>query len=189
MGFNYILIVCGLEEDMIVEKFLEGQTLEAINPLKGVLQAKLVSPRKIILFWEVSNLPQKIIQLFFAKSFKDLVQLIRIYDVTDIIFNGRNAHHYYEIAYSYENGYWSIKGLSPNRSYIAEIGVKFSRNDFFPILRSNNIQIPMSDVPNGEEMLFNLTKQQSNSHPPKWIDHVSTYSFYEDSQTTEKNNG
>jgi uncharacterized protein len=164
------------------------QTTFAFNPLKGELQAKLVSPRKIILYWEVSGLPQKIIQLYFTQQMEEQVHLIRVYDVTDIIFNGRNAHHFYEIAYAYDNGYWFIKGLSSNRTYIAELGVRFTGNEFFPILRSNSIQTETSVAMNGNDMYLNLMQLQNmEDSPQKWIDHVSTYSFYEDSQTMEEN--
>lgn len=101
-----------------------------IVPLKGELQAKLISPSRIMLIWEVTETPGSFIRLYFNKRIEDLVQVVRVYDVTDIIFNGNNAHHYYEIAVPFTNGYWVIKGLIANRSYIAEIGVKFNENVF-----------------------------------------------------------
>ena len=66
--------------------------------MKGELQAKLISPSRIILIWEVTETPGSVIRLYFNKRLEDLVHIVRIYDVTDIIFNGTNAHHYYEIA-------------------------------------------------------------------------------------------
>ena len=149
-------------------------------PLKGELKAKLVSPRKIILFWEVSELPKKIIELFFKKRFEELVTVIRVYDVTDITFNGKNAHHFYEIPVSYQSGHWIIKGLIPNRNFVAELGIYFSDQKFFPLLRSNCIQTPHSQIAIGYEGnsdLF-LKVQEYEEKTPKWTEHVSTYSYY-----------
>jgi uncharacterized protein len=148
-------------------------------PVKGELQAKLVSPRKTLLFWEVSEIPEKIISTYFNRRFDELVHVVRVYDVTEINFNGKNAHHYYEIAVPYKNGYWFIKGLVSNRSYIAELGVKFNNESFFPLLRSNSIQTPTLEISNGSEIYHDLAHyQQHEDSPPKWIDHVSTYSYY-----------
>ena len=169
---------------------LECNTTNNFVPLKGELQCKLVSPRKMIIFWEASDIPRKVIQLFFNRSFEDLIQVVRIYDVTDLIFNGSNAHYYHEIPIPYNNGHWFIKGLVANRSYIAELGVYFSEKNFFPVLRSKTIQTPMAELTNGQEFYHDLLQyQQYEDQPPKWIDHVSTYSYYGKTKIMEENNG
>lgn len=149
-------------------------------PPKGELKAKLVTPRKIILFWEVSELPKKIIEPFYKTKFEELVTVIRIYDVTDVIFNGKNAHHYFEIAASYQSGHWMVKGLMPNRSFVAELGVYLSKTEFFPVLRSNCLRTPDSQIPNASkgnsEVILKV--QEYEELPPKWTEHVSTYSYY-----------
>jgi hypothetical protein len=168
----------------------ESETSLALVPVKGELQIRLVSPRKVILFWEVSDVPKKIIERFFNRKFEDLVQVVRIYDVTDIIFNGKNAHHFYEITLPYNNGHWFVKGLVANRGYIAELGVHISKNKFFPLLRSNSVHSPIVEILNGNEYYHDFLRfQQYEDQPPKWIDHVSTYSYYEESKTMEEING
>jgi uncharacterized protein len=160
-----------------------------IAPVKGELQAKLISPSRVILIWEVTETPGSVIQLYYNKRFDDLVQVVRIYDVTDIIFNGNNAHHFYEIAVPFANGYWFVKGLIANRNYIAEIGVKLNEKDFFPILRSNTIQTPPITLSNGSEIYQHLSQhQQLENRRPKWVDRVSTYSYYGETKAMEKNN-
>src|ERR1700719_4186847 len=89
---------------------------------------KLVSSQKLVLIWNHSDLPKKLIEHYFNRQFEDLVHVIRIYDVSQIIFNGKNAHHFYEIAIPLAQGYWFVKGLVPNRCYLAEIGVKLESN-------------------------------------------------------------
>jgi hypothetical protein len=160
---------------------LVSQASLDIIPIKSELTAKLVSPRKLLLFWEASELPIKITELYFNLSFEQLVSVVRIYDVTSLIFNGKNAHHFHEITVPYQNGHWFIKGLAANRSYVAELGVYFSEANFFPLFRSNCIQTPTLEIPNGNEMNHDFVQfQRYEDHPPKWIDHVSTYSYYVD---------
>jgi uncharacterized protein len=159
-------------------------------PIKGELQIKLVTPRKIIVFWEASVIPEKVISKFYNKNSEELVHIVRLYDVTDIIFTGKNAHHYYDIAVPYNKGHWFIKGLTANRSYVAELGVKFNDNDYFPILRSESVQTPTLGNVNSSEIYKNLVhSHQIDQYSPKWIDHVSTYSYYGESKNTEHKNG
>ncbi|MFZ7945403.1 DUF4912 domain-containing protein [Neobacillus sp. 19] len=159
-------------------------------PLKGELQAKLVAPRKIILFWDVSELPKRIINLFFDQKFEGFVQVVRIYDVTNILFNGKNAHYYHELPVSYNSGHWFIKGLVENRSYIAEIGIYISGKDYFPLYRSGCIHTPTPEMPNGNvpQQDFLHFKKYEEEETPKWMEQVSTYSYYLESNKLEENN-
>jgi uncharacterized protein len=153
------------------------------TPIKGELQVKLVTPRKVILYWEASNIPNKVFDLFYNKPFEEMVHIVRLYDVTDIMFTGNNAHHYYDITVPYNKGFWFIKGLTANRSYVAELGVKLNDKEFFPVLRSNSVQTPAMGNLNGTEIYKNLvTAQHIDEFSPKWIDHVSTYSYYGESK-------
>ncbi|MBM7651636.1 DUF4912 domain-containing protein [Neobacillus cucumis] len=151
----------------------------ALNPLKGELLAKLVTPRKILLFWDTSELPKKIIERFFNQKFEDHVTVIRIYDVTEILFNGKNAHHFNEITVPYQSGHWFIKGLAQNHSYISELGLYVADNQFFPLLRSNCIQTTTPDLQIGDtyqQELLQLNRYEEEA--PKWMEQVSTYSYY-----------
>jgi hypothetical protein len=159
-------------------------------PLKGELAAKLVTPHKMLLFWEVSEIPQKIIERYFNLSFDSLIPVVRIYDVTDLVFNGKNAHHFFEIAVPYHKGHWFIKGLVANRNYVAELGLNINDKEFFPLFRSNYIHTPMMELPKGNEMNYDLIQlKQHEEQLPKWMDYVSTYSYYEELKSTEDING
>src|SRR2546426_11242545 len=67
---------------------------------------------------------------------------IRIHDVTDIIFDGKNSHSYVEI----EEGigymdHWYFNLPNSGRNYCAEVGIKRER-DWFLISRSNTLFVP-----------------------------------------------
>jgi uncharacterized protein len=167
------------------EEFVNQPTID-YSPLKGELQMKLVNPNKVIVYWEASKIPVNIFRLFYNRKFEDLVHIVRIYDVTNIHFTGKNAHHYFDITVPYNKGYWFIKGLTANRSFMAELGVRFNEKDFFPVLRSNSVQTPAME---GSDIYNNLVLiQQIDHYSPKWIDHVSTYSYYEESKNMGQKN-
>ncbi|MCM3725121.1 DUF4912 domain-containing protein [Neobacillus cucumis] len=159
-------------------------------PLKGELKARIITPRKIILFWDISELPKKVIERFFNRKFEELVTVTRIYDVTNILFNGKNAHHFNEITVPYHSGHWFIKGLLENRSYIAELGVHITDNEFFPLYRSNCIQTPLPEIQSGNTFHQELLQfQRYEEESPKWMEHVSTYSYYVKSNNLGEDNG
>ncbi|WP_066312188.1 DUF4912 domain-containing protein [Bacillus sp. FJAT-29814] len=162
---------------------------DLFTPIKGELIAKLVAPQKMFLFWDPSQLPKMIIQLYFNQPIEELVSVIRVFDVTDILFNGKNAHHYYEISIPYPNSHWVVKGLTANRSYLAELGVYLPETGFFPIFRSNCIQTPAMAIPDGTSFYGDyLQLKRHEESPPKWRNYVSTYSYYEVPENMEEKN-
>jgi hypothetical protein len=154
-------------------------SVNRIPQISGKMEAKLIPPRKAIFFWDSSDLPKQLFQYYFNIRFDNLVQVIRIYDVTQIQFNGRNAHHYYDISIPYQQGYWIVKGLFSNRCYLAEIGVRLSNRDFFPLLRSNSIRVPKLENVLQNELYQDLSQlYKEEEQLPKWREFVSTYSYY-----------
>jgi uncharacterized protein len=162
---------------------------DSFAPIKGELVAKLVAPQKMFLFWDPSQLPKMIIQFYFNHPIEELVSVIRVFDVTDINFNGKNAHHYYEIYVPYPNSHWIVKGLAANRRYLAELGVYLPETGYFPLFRSNSIETPALSIPDGNELYQDFLQLKRHEEcPPKWRDYVSTYSYYEESEKMEKKN-
>jgi hypothetical protein len=147
--------------------------------LNGEMQAKHVSPHKIIFIWDSSELPKLLFQHYFNIDFDSQVQMLRIYDVTQIQFNGKNAHHFYDLPVPHQQGYWFVKGLFSNRSYVADIGVEVNGRDFFPLLRSNSIQMPKLGKANNHEFYQDVHQlHHYREQIPSWREHVSTYSYY-----------
>ena len=158
-------------------------------PQTGELKAKLVTPRKLFLFWDVSTVAKRAIELFFNSRFEEHVTVIRIYDVTDLNFNGKNAHHYFEITVPYQNGHWFVKGLAAKRRYVAELGIQMSDIGFFPLFRSNCLQTPVFEMSGDNGLNYDLLQfHRYEESSPKWMDYVSTYSYYMDAKNLEDNN-
>ncbi|MDF2791708.1 MAG: hypothetical protein K0S80_4810, partial [Neobacillus sp.] len=75
-----------IEESVVVEEnqkednVFEQPTID-YAPTKGELQIKLVTPSKVIVYWEASTSPKKVIYLFYNRKFEELVHIVRLYDV------------------------------------------------------------------------------------------------------------
>jgi hypothetical protein len=67
---------------------------------------------------------------------------IRVYDVTHILFDGRNAHFSFDIDVSKEIDHYYLNIWASDRNYLAEIGIKYPDGRFLPLARSNTIYLP-----------------------------------------------
>ncbi len=73
---------------------------------------------------------------------------LRIYDVTDITFNGGNAHKHFDIGVHELKNSWYVNVPEEDRAWIAEIGLKNRKGDFFMMARSNVIMMGRGSVSN-----------------------------------------
>ena len=82
--------------------------------------------------------------------------VLRVYDVTDINFNGRNAHSFFDIDLKGLANNWYINVTNPNRAWIVDIGIISKKGSFYLLARSNAIKTPrfgMSDELDAEWMM------------------------------------
>lgn len=108
------------------------------NETKIVAMAK--DPEWIYCYWEVNN---------GLKSHIDLDQYkvaLRVYDVTEIEFNGENAHSFFDLEVESTSEKLYIKVPEPNRSYCIDLGYIDQEGKFSVIARSNIIAIPRLGV-------------------------------------------
>ncbi len=72
--------------------------------------------------------------------------VLRVYDVTDIEFDGDNAHKWFDMEPNSIHGSWHIEVPESGRSYLVEIGLKDSNGNFWMIARSNIAATPRASV-------------------------------------------
>lgn len=72
--------------------------------------------------------------------------VIRVYDVTDIIFNGNNAHCRFDVEVTLEAKNWYLHVGLPNRTLCAEIGMLTANGTFRILARSNTVRTPRVNV-------------------------------------------
>ena len=82
-----------------------------------------------------------------AKSIKEKYDLVlRVYDITDVNFDGSNSHKFIDIQVNGEAGNWYINVWDAGRSYIVDIGYKTASGKFILLARSNAVIAPSDDV-------------------------------------------
>jgi hypothetical protein len=95
-----------------------------------------VDPYKLFTFWEVR---------------KDTLEIytgnltVRLYDVTGVDFDGTNANSYYDITVNERIGSCYID-VSPEKEFIADIGIINFLGTFFTIIRSNRVSTPRATI-------------------------------------------
>jgi len=68
---------------------------------------------------------------------------LRVYDVTDLVFDGRNAHTWFEIPAPEYARNWNIQVPTDGRNYLVELGWVSAEGRFLPTLRSNVVDVPI----------------------------------------------
>ncbi len=63
--------------------------------------------------------------------------VVRIHDVTDIIFDGSNSHTWFDIEAGGREGNYYFGNTRPARNYIAEMGLRNPDGSFYALLTSN----------------------------------------------------
>ncbi len=101
-------------------------------------------PRQLYVFWEVGQGMREEMERRFGGGFLARNHLIlRVYDVTDVVFDGFNANKFFEVDDFLNDkvAYWV--GVEPGRSFVAEIGYRALGTTYFErVARSNTVFSP-----------------------------------------------
>lgn len=97
----------------------------------------MVNPRLGYVTWNMQEQSADILAAGKGGAFADAPLVVRVYDVTDLIFNGSNAHRFFDLEVAKRSGnyYFGIDRLE--RNYLAEIGLRNKQGTFYPLGRSN----------------------------------------------------
>ena len=114
---------------------------------KIVLLAR--DPWWIFAYWEIrKDKEEDVIGRLISLGDSPRKSILRVYDITDVNFNGKNAHSFFDIDLNGMVTNWYINVNSPERTWIVDIGIITNRGDFHTLARSNVIKTPrfgMSD--------------------------------------------
>jgi uncharacterized protein len=144
--------------------------------IEDEIRISRISDDKIKATWCVSPIKKNFVNEYFGNPFSSFRKAIRLYDVSNLVFNGNNAHHHYEFIIRDELQTWTIKNLQADRSYCLEFGIKLSATEFFPLLRSAGIYMGGNTDEQNVELSSGFTTDQHTQ--PGWCQQVSTYTYY-----------
>lgn len=94
-------------------------------------------------YWEISpQIEQQVkSKISHANSMMDK-SILRIYDVTDVDFNGENANRFFDIVIVDNATNWYINTGVPNRDWCVDIGILDREGRFYLLARSNRVSAP-----------------------------------------------
>ncbi|MGA2192124.1 MAG: DUF4912 domain-containing protein [Nitrospirota bacterium] len=93
-------------------------------------------------YWEVTQKKLEMERGYLGEGGRDAYLALRLYDVTDIIFNGANDHGHYDIGIYDRIGNWYINTGMPGRSFVVDLGLKTQDGRFITLARSNVAKAP-----------------------------------------------
>ena len=100
----------------------------------------------IFAYWEIQQYRVDEAQSFFGDAWDSTRWVLRVHDVTDIIFDGANSHRFFDIEMAAEADNWYIEVPEDDRSYVAEIGIRATDGRFFALARSNAVETPRAGL-------------------------------------------
>ncbi len=86
----------------------------------------------------------------------DAALVLRVYDISAILWDGTNHHSHFDIAVEDLAGSWYLELAKPGASFLAELGLRAPDGRFLALVRSNVVTLPrdtVSDVVDEEWMV------------------------------------
>lgn len=104
-------------------------------------------PRWIYAYWEIAEAKKEEVRRKRGeKIFSRGSLTLRFYDVTAIIFNGRNAHKQFDVKVYSEIGNWYFQVPESGRTYLSDIGLLTEEGEFITLARSNAVSLPKGKI-------------------------------------------
>lgn len=119
-----------------------------------------VDPVLAYAFWE---LREDTLIDYLNKFGYDNRLVLRIYDVTNVIFDGTNFNEYWDIEIFERIGSWYIRHGKPDRTLLIDIGIKAPDGTFHIICRSKTIYFPRNFIVNSSKIRWMLVDEFGNS--------------------------
>lgn len=105
--------------------------------------AQVRDPWWLHAYWEVGAPTIERLKSELRDDFYRAKRLLRVYDVSHIIFDGHNAHRFFDIEISAESNNWYIDTAGPGRSWCIDLGLLLPDGRFITIVRSNIVHTPL----------------------------------------------
>ncbi|MBI4387876.1 MAG: DUF4912 domain-containing protein [Candidatus Omnitrophica bacterium] len=99
-------------------------------------------PYTVFCYWDFSSETWSWIQGLFKKHHGNLKVILRIYDVTNIEFDGSHSNSSHDIDVSLEAKNWYAHVSVPNREWVFDLALISSSGDYYLIVRSNRVRTP-----------------------------------------------
>ena len=113
-------------------------------------------PWWLFTYWEVrKDREEEIVRKIESAGEVPAKSVLRVYDVTGVNFNGRNARSFFDIDLKGLASNWYVNVNAPDSSWVVDIGIVTNKGSFYLLARSNAVRTPrfgMSDQLDAEWM-------------------------------------
>jgi hypothetical protein len=102
-------------------------------------------PYWLYCYWEIDAETRNRLSQKFG-GFYQIPLILRVYDITNVSFDGTNSNNYFDVKINSNSKNWYINVANPNCTFCVDIG--FVQNDgiFYKIARSNVVTTPRDNV-------------------------------------------
>lgn len=128
---------------------------------KDLLHAMVRDAHSLFVYWEISHRKKWLISQHFQCDWNEMPRILRIYDVTNIDFHGRNAHSYFDLNTPRERTNSYIYDIQSNTAYIVDYGTYSIENQFIPLLRSNTVLTSRDTKASSGEALISVVSNKT----------------------------
>lgn len=117
--------------------------------------AMVVDPERLYVYWEVTDEALERARAGLGPGGRNAWLNLRVYDVTNRIFDGANAHGYFDHSVSRTDRQWFFFIGRPSSTAVVEVGLKSEEGHFVRVARSGRADFPRreSTSPGGVEWL------------------------------------
>ncbi|MDR1695788.1 MAG: DUF4912 domain-containing protein [Endomicrobium sp.] len=119
---------------------------DSYNETKVVLLPR--DPLWIYVYWDISSQTKNEFSDKYKDIFDDSSLTIRVYDVTDVNFDGSNANRFFDVKVNHNALSWYINVGEFNRSWCVDVGYVLKNGEFVTVSRSNAMAMPRHGVSN-----------------------------------------
>lgn len=141
---------------------------------RDLVKVMAQGPNVLFVYWEITWPRMRMVASYLHVDFRYIQKGLRLYDVTDRLFDGKNAHSIRDVLVSEEANSWYIQDVLPGRTYVVDFGL-YEHGRFCPILRSEVIVTPRNSKASWGEALVEPVNDCST---PSWYENFSSYSLY-----------
>jgi len=108
--------------------------------------AMAVDPDRLYVYWELTDEALERAREGLGPGGRDAWLNLRVYDVTNRIFDGTNAHQYVDHSLSRTDRQWFFSIGRPSSTAIVELGLKSAEGYFVRIARSGRADFPRREL-------------------------------------------
>ena len=128
-------------ENSCFTRILPAELPVNYNQDKIILQVR--DPRWLHAYWELKQETIEGLKNKLGNDFFQAKRVLRVYDVSNIIFNGSNANRFFDILINDFANSWYIDTAGPGRSWCVDLGLMLADGRFITIIRSNVVATPL----------------------------------------------